>query len=639
MGWVNDRYKHGYKETQPLVRQYWLNDSFVEGDQWIWFNAGLNRPEAVDTEDRIQATMNRIRLNIRSTMSAMMQRPLVFNALPSLADDASMEAARLAETICYDLHKQHNWRELRKEWLLATLKGGVAGLCVDWDDTTQESNETVLPVAEFVLEPGSRSVERARWWVKSQMLPPAVVQGMFDLPRRPPARQPEFLDSVSRRAVGVTKLTQVLTYYERPNPTTPDGWFAVEVDGKIVQDGEWPFPFRDRLNLVLMRETAIEGHWYGSTYLTDARKVQVAYNAAWSNFLEHMKEVGAAKVMVRSSMMDSMTRLSDVPGEFIEVPDGIDPPAYLEVPNLASWLFKVAEDLRVELDDIMSRHDVSRGDAPPNIESGVGLSILSDNDGGPAEEMLTSLATGFEQVCGMILALSEKHVTKKRTSVVDSGYGPERIEWVGKDILGQTDVIVPHNEILPKSRAAMLQFAQKAMEMGLIKDIVQFVRLSDAPNQAGMLAAVSPATAKARRMIHELVTGDMKQPPLPEKFDDSEMMIRMLNEFRMSVRYEQLTKDRRANVDRFVQAHENLLAEKMARRSAQAQVSPALAQQATADNAPPIDAAAELQNQQAPGSAGPGPSGPTGPEGPAGPPSPSDAGKIADQMLSNIVGV
>jgi hypothetical protein len=43
----------------------------------------------------------------------------------------------------------------------------------------------------------------------------------------------------------------VLTYYERPCKARPDGAIVTVVNDKIV-DGPhpWPFPFKDRLNMV-----------------------------------------------------------------------------------------------------------------------------------------------------------------------------------------------------------------------------------------------------------------------------------------------------------------------------------------------------------------------------------------------------
>ena len=47
---------------------------------------------------------------------------------------------------------------------------------------------------------------------------------------------------------------------------------------------------------------------------------------------------------------------------------------------MPAWWQERPVDLREAIDDIMGVHDVSRGEAPSNIESGYGLSILVEQD-------------------------------------------------------------------------------------------------------------------------------------------------------------------------------------------------------------------------------------------------------------------
>lgn len=187
---VRDRYEAGLKTVRSDLQEYWMNHAFLHGHQWIWFNPSTRRLDDLPRDpDRVQATFNRMWPNSRIIISKSMQRELTFEVIPSAADDASIRGAKLAESIVEATRHDHDWEVLREKLHWATWKGGTAALCIDWDPeaglpvlpaespedapvTGGDTVESVLTVADFVVEPGSKDAERARWWVKAQVLPP-----------------------------------------------------------------------------------------------------------------------------------------------------------------------------------------------------------------------------------------------------------------------------------------------------------------------------------------------------------------------------------------------------------------------------------------------------------------------------------
>jgi hypothetical protein len=74
-----------------------------------------------------------------------------------------------------------------------------------------------------------------------------------------------------------TDLCLVLTLYMRPNKDNPRGTVATVIGGKFVgQPKPWSFPWKDRLNLVICRETKIPTRATGETTLSAAVPVQAA---------------------------------------------------------------------------------------------------------------------------------------------------------------------------------------------------------------------------------------------------------------------------------------------------------------------------------------------------------------------------
>lgn len=610
---VVDLYHKGLKAQTPANANFWANSAFIRGYQWIHYNKTSRRLEEVPTtDDRVRATINRLWPGSRTIISKLLQRRLVFEVQPNSADDVAIQGAKIGESILDAVAKEHKWEDLRESVGWSVWKGGTAAISVDWNASkgkptalaedgrklpSGDTEETALSLAEFVIQPGARIAEEADWWIKAQALPPAVVKDRYNMKEEPAADATTGLSPLERglmssvsmgdnsnakMAQGVP-LTLVLTYYERPNPGNHDGKVEVVVNNKSVWGPKkWPFPFVDYLNLATTRETIIENTWIGETVVTIARPVQAAFNAAWSNLLEHADMAGNARLMVPQSALELAEQYSNEIGEQMPYMDGGDKPSWLSPPQLSSWLENLPAQLREELDDILGVHDVSRGTSPANIQSGYGLAVLAENDATPLGKMSASMAMMFSRVGSMVLKLYEENVKETRSAVISMpGMPPETTPWSGKDLGGQTEAVVPLELVAPRSRAAQAQFAEKALEMGLITTLEEMTRLAEAPGERSMLAAVRPHVDRARRENSAMAQGKSR---IPENFDDHTIHIKEHTEFRLTARYEGLPPEIKNIFAAHVQAHETLAAEEAGKAQIHATVGgPALAATPKAD--------------------------------------------------------
>ena len=262
---VTERYDVAARSIQQEIQDYWLNEAFKSGYQWIYWNPQANRVDKYPGDpERVQATVNRIWPGSRTIISKLTQRELSFDVLPDAPDDATMRGAGTAEAILHDLHIRHDWEGIRTRNAWSTWLGGTAAIAVDWDakagnkvgdDVFQgDTVETPLSIAEFVVEPGSRDPVHARYWIKGQALPPEQVKSTYGLSAVPPADATNWLSPLQASLMaGVEnagdqrpELTRVLTLYERPSRGNEKGTVAVVVDNKFVDGPKpWPFPFKE----------------------------------------------------------------------------------------------------------------------------------------------------------------------------------------------------------------------------------------------------------------------------------------------------------------------------------------------------------------------------------------------------------
>jgi hypothetical protein len=605
---VEDRYQKAVHYQRKEAFDYQLARAMLEGDQWVYYDRVTNSLRQIPRDaGRVRATMNRIWPASRTVISKALSRPLTFEVPPGDSDDASIRGAHLAQSVLQHLWRDHNWETLREQASWASWLGGSAIIAVDWDAKagtsigmspmtgnkigTGDIVESVLTILEVAFEPGIRDAEKAVWWIRAQALPPGLVRDTYDLDYDPPTDVSGAMAPLQARMVqgdrreNAANLTRVLTYYERPNNSRPQGAVATLVGGRLV-DGpkDWPFPFKDRLNLVLARETKVAGRWTGTSVVQAAIPVQVAYNAAWSNMLEHLKQAGNARLMIPEGTLDLMDELTDTPGEIMPINPASGEPKYLSPPQMPQWWVEEGPKLAQELDDILGVHDVSRGQAPKNIESGLGLSILSENDGTPLGHMVKEHSEVWSRFASLVLQIYADKVTEKRKAVLrPTGGVPETVTWSGKALENQTHAYVPLDAVMPRSRSAMLAFARELFDRQMIKDPAHFAQVADLDRQDQFLEALDPDMAKAKRENHLFTLG---QEILPAEFDDDQIHIAAHNDFRKTVRYEAMTSQARRLVDQHLQAHETSAAEKQGKMLAKMNVHPALASAPNAQGAP-----------------------------------------------------
>lgn len=603
---VRTLYDKGTKAIRNEQLQYQENSAYVEGNQWVFRHSTrqeiLNLPR---NPKKVRATIPRIGPESRRIAAKLLRRKLQFEVTPDAPDDETVRGARTAEAVASDVARRFKFERLREELFWMVWKGGTGALCVDWDSSagkylgqTEAGKDygqgdikvSAISITEMVTEPGTRDIEYACYWIKAQALPSNEVKKLYGMSADPapdvsPATTPMAARVQRTNNEPVESLTLVLTYYERPNKDNKKGVVAVIVGDKIV-DGPhpWPFPFKDRLNLACARETLVEGRWTGRTVISDAIPVQTALNASWTSILEHLKQAGNARMQSNEASQDLVENRTDEAAEVIFWRDSKH--EWLSPPQMPAWWIEMPARLAAQMDDIIGIHDVSRGAAPANIESGLGLSVLAEQDDSPTGRLSEILADAFSDAMTMILETYEKMVPaeeERKAHVDQPGYVTENLTWNGQSFAGQTTAHVPYEAVAPVSEEARWAKGLALLDRKVLANPRQFSRYIDIAGSDSLIESTDPDVAKARRENYQLAQGE---PMVPADFDEHNTHIEEHNVFRKSARYERLDDDTRILVDMHVQAHSTLAAEEAAQQTLKMQFAPALGQAAQGTQPP-----------------------------------------------------
>lgn len=597
---VRELWDRGVKATRSEREQAAVNAQFLRNRQWVYFNRGSGRLEEVPRSPaRVRATVPRIGPDSRRIVAKLMRRPLVFDVQPTAPDDAAIRASRISEAALVETQRKQSWEDLRLDHTYSVWEAGTAGIAVDWDDSvgaplgmgqngrvigTGDVRLRAVSIHEIACEPGTRDLEKALWWIHGVALPPPEVQRLYALPA-PPRADARAVDMVWRFSDGDrldnVPLSMVLTYYQRPFGSEP-GRVATVVNDEFVDGGDWPFPFTDRLNIAIGRVEPIHGRWYGHTPVSDAVGVQAIYNASWSSIIEHMKLCGNARLWCPTGSVDDIEELTDTPGEAVEY-NAINgqSPEYKSPPTMPDWWVRQPAMLEAAMDDILGVHDISRGEAPSGVESGVALSILSENDDTPVGALAKTLGECWGRVATMVLKVYEANVQESRQAMIYMpGNIPETVTWSGGDLIGQTTATVPLDAVMPRSRAAQAAYALQLYDRGIIQSGVDLAKIADLPDQDSLIEGIDPDTARAERENYWMALG---QPRTVAVYDDHGNHLQILRDFMCSERFEYLPEEVQAIFYDHGQAHEMYAAQGAAMQTQAAGVSPIAAMLPTVD--------------------------------------------------------
>ena len=558
---------------------YFLNLSFYLGHQWIWWDRERQTVQSLVRKndlERVRAVVNIIRPRINTLLGRLTTRSLSFEVNPSGVDDATLSAARISEHVLRARHNDDGWEELRADNLFGLLMGGTTLLMVDWDPDSDEAVFDSYNIAEFTLEPGCRRPRDSRYMILARALPPKQIKARYDLSFEPSANSSRELSPLHRRLLNNRGLVDqvdlgiVYQYIERPYGKTK-GRVATVVDDQVIEYEDWPYPF-DTLPGYVFRADQVPQQWNGDTPMNGARSIQAAYNQIRSTMLENAKLAGNPRILSPIGAGLDDFEWSDEPGEVVPyVSDGAgSKPEWMSAPSLPRDFRYETERLTGEMDDILFTHATSRGQAPGDRNSGLALSILAEKDDTPLGRVARDQQHGWQVVTSQALQLYATKVTKPRSArVTGIDAIPVSIQWTGKMLGEQSDVMIPLDSVMPHSRAAtqamVVELKQSFPELFQGLDRAAVLRILDLPSADRLAEAVDDDVACAMWENTMMAQGEIMRP---EPWHDHAVHMANHNRERNGQRYRYATPDIRRVIDLHIMAHEAMIREEMAETQA-----------------------------------------------------------------------
>lgn len=623
---LQDRWRDGEQELLKARRHFWEHLAFFMGEQWTWWDPARNQLQALSRSysplgnGKARVTVNRIEPNIVNVLARMLATPLGFEVPPTDAADDVIAGAQLSNDLLEACYHDQQWGAIRYDEIFNSIMGATSAVSIEWDGRageklsidegtgkvigTGESRLRAHAITDFCLEPGVSNVRRARWWMFGLAMPPREAQAMYGLDWCPKPDAASLLSPLQHKILADSGRSQghnqtlVLGCYERPNEQTPEGRYGVVINDRLVHTEKWPFPFKERLNLVTFRQEQLSGKWTGWTYMHSAIKLQAHYNLYKSLIAELMKKVGNPRMTSPHGAFEEE--------DFTDEPDSIlfyEPsavggkgPEYMTPPTMPGWIAEEINDTRALLDEFMHVSQTSRGESIGDRASGQALALLSEKDDSPLGLMGNEQAEGWAEVAELVLALYSDKATETRTfSLRGPANTPQVRQFTGKMLHGQTRVYVDPDTTRPVSEAARQAFAKDLWDRKIIQDPGVYARLARVP--ARFMEEVIDADVAAAHYENQLLS--IGQPILPRDFENHATHIAEHNRFRKSRAYRAADRMIAELIDTHIQAHETMAHEEYGRQQGRAEETPGLAAVAQGHEPPGSMIPTDFAEQQA----------------------------------------
>lgn len=655
-GEIKTRWQKGVDDMLNVRRNYWLNEAFYHGEQWLAYNDTTHELMTLEFRDRVEA-QNRAKVNKIGPRTVqfearMVRTPLGFQTRPEGVDPEDLRRAQIADQILDVEAHRSEWENVRAEAIHAAMLGGVSVVAIEpgyeMSDmpappqgmpAPEEPNEEpvedegvpvpdvwtgekvrmpsrpkislqALSVPEFCLEPGTRSSADARWWIRCTTLTPEQAQERYGLAELPQADANTVTSAMHKSLLSQRKADKngaaclVWVYYERPTDKTP-GCVCHVVGNEVVLTKPWPFPWDDCLNIEVFVQRRMSGTWKGDTILNDARPLQVTYNRLYSSINAHIGKADNARMIVPAgSVMEGDDEFTGDAAEIIRINPDSQMPQWMQAPQVPRWLREHLIAIEAEMDDLFSAHAVSRGEAPGDRNSGAALAILAEKDETPLGLMATNQQRGWQRLAEKVLMLN-KHLMSQpgleQMQVKDVVMGqnnlPDQVVWSAADIPESPIVHVPLETVMPKSQVAvqdaMIRFAQTFPQLFQQFAPSQLANLLQTPNANMFADEIDAQTRLARYENSRIFVGAGDEEIEIAEWHDHPKHILEHNDARASAAYRNATQERKNYMDLHVQAHEQLQQQQMVEQMQQQ-----LAMQMQQQGAPPPGEAETPEEQQ-----------------------------------------
>lgn len=591
----------------------WLtNVAYVMGFDSITFNTAtrqfvpLNTATPYLTKNRV--TWNKILPKVQNRLARLCKVPPRFDTIPDSASEEDKDAALLGLDILTDIWQREEINRKRIPMMMWMQQCGHAYLKVTWDGESgkemmnPETGEIgregrcridVVSAFEVFPDPLAKELDEddcARL-IHAKVRKLDYFQNTYDRGYMVKA-EGNWLQSLQYEArVNTMSVNSPggsasdeqgnhdsaieMSLYEKPGKKHRKGRHIVVANGVLLKDGELPvgmYPFAK------FDDVVIGGKYNSEACVTHARPLQDQWNATVARRGEWVRKMLAGKYIAAKGHGLAKEALNDRNGEVVEynpVPMA-GPPQAMDIPQIPQYAYQETVEIESGMSDIFGLSEVAQGRLPSAGIPAKGMELLLEADETRAGIEIEQHEHAYARLGTLILKHIEAFAKTKRSIQKRQAQGGFQIkEYTGKDLRGNTAVMVVRGSTVPTSKAMRRQEIFNAYQQGLLGDPAdpavrqKVMQLTEFGDVAGMWKSYASDMQQIKRTVEDIETGvvvpnDMAQGPVPQgvsaiqsasEYDNHILYIQELNEYRKSDKYDLLDETQKKALLEVMDAH------------------------------------------------------------------------------------
>ncbi len=387
---------------------------------------------------------------------------------------------------------------------------------------------------------------------------PGRVCQTFALTPALPARNGSCPTAASVEAVGAPGCEHVLTYYEAPSRTFPEGRLAVVVGEELLHYGSLPCGV---IPVVAVKCKAVPGQFFGKSFIQELIPLQRAYNACKNCLHDVIKATAASPLLIPEGSVDDLDELLDAglaPNSVLSYRQDFGKPEHLSGGQVPTGLVAEMNQLAADMEYTAGISQLmTYGAAPSGLTSGTAIEQLRQIDGTRLSLTSGNMRQAVLRLAALWLTLYKAFATGCRVlrTVGEEGV-PAALTWCAEDI-NSFDVVYDAEDSMSFSEERQRENFLEAYRLGLFGDesgevpreakekLIGILKLGPAAGEL-TLADLQRKNAKQENALFE-------EGILPEidKYDDHALHIEEHTRHALSFRFRQMRKKNPALAEAF----------------------------------------------------------------------------------------
>lgn len=493
LAYCNRQFESCKNDRLQFERNWYLNIAFYFGRQYATWTSPYGTAKLVTPQAppwRVRLVSNQIRRYIRKEFAKSTKESPTGFVLPASGEDADLMAAKAGDAIIEYLFRETKLqRELKRAVFWAHLCGN--GFIKNWYNRKNPQQDSVsdMPAVEkispfhlFVPDIVQEDIEAQPYVIHCASKPKEWIKNTYGVHVSGHASANSgMVEDKFLQAMGITDKNNKDYAYVKEIWCKPGGYFK---DGAVIvwsgsqllyfSEG-WPYSFSDFP--VAKIDHIPTGRFYSESIITDLIPLQKEFNRSRSQIIEAKNRMAKPQLIAPLGSIDA-NKVTSEPGQIIQYRPGFNPPQPLPLQSLPSYVIQEIDRNIIDMDNISSQHEVSRGQSPTGVEAATAISFLQEQDDSVLADLISSIEEATEKIGRQFLHhVNQNWDEARKIQIVGLNQQLEAFEFSRSNLNGNTDYIVQTGSASPRSHAAKQAFILDMMKSGFIHPAQGFKHL------------------------------------------------------------------------------------------------------------------------------------------------------------------